>query len=66
MEHLDVRTVTLGLSLRDCASENDRANKRTSSRKIHRLPTTGEKVDDRVTSWNSRCEQAPPHHARFR
>ena len=24
MEHLDVRTVTLGLSLRDCASDGDR------------------------------------------
>jgi uncharacterized protein len=35
MEHLDVRTVTLGLSLRDCASESIAAAAERASTKIH-------------------------------
>ncbi|HEY0430204.1 MAG TPA: DUF711 family protein, partial [Pyrinomonadaceae bacterium] len=37
MEHLDVRTVTLGLSLRDCASETVERTAERSVAKIHRF-----------------------------
>ena len=37
MEHLDVRTVTLGLSLRDCASESNEATAECISDKIRRV-----------------------------
>ena len=36
MEHLDVRTVTLGLSLRDCASDSIERTAQRVSEKIHR------------------------------
>jgi len=36
MEHLDVRTVTLGLSLRDCASETIARTAERAVEKIHR------------------------------
>ena len=37
MEHLDVRTVTLGLSLRDCASESIGRTAERAVEKIHRF-----------------------------
>lgn len=37
MEHLDVRTVTLGLSLRDCASESIERTSERAVEKIHRF-----------------------------
>jgi uncharacterized protein (UPF0210 family) len=37
MEHLDVRTVTLGLSLRDCISETIERTSQRVSEKIHRF-----------------------------
>src|SRR6266511_3407998 len=37
MEHLDVRTVTLGLSLRDCASESITRTSERVVEKIHRF-----------------------------
>ena len=37
MEHLDVRTVTLGLSLRDCASESIARTTERAVEKIHRF-----------------------------
>ncbi|HKZ80203.1 MAG TPA: PFL family protein [Pyrinomonadaceae bacterium] len=37
MEHLDVRTVTLGLSLRDCASESIERTAERASEKIRRV-----------------------------
>ncbi len=37
MEHLDVRTVTLGLSLRDCASESIARTTERAIEKIHRF-----------------------------
>jgi uncharacterized protein (UPF0210 family) len=37
MEHLDVRTVTLGLSLRDCASESMERTTERAVEKIHRF-----------------------------
>src|SRR6266513_3885716 len=37
MEHLDVRTVTLGLSLRDCASESIARTAERAVEKIHRF-----------------------------
>ncbi|HEV2884082.1 MAG TPA: DUF711 family protein, partial [Pyrinomonadaceae bacterium] len=37
MEHLDVRTVTLGLSLRDCVSESIERTSERVSEKIHRV-----------------------------
>ena len=37
MEHLDVRTVTLGLSLRDCASESIARTAERASEKIRRV-----------------------------
>jgi uncharacterized protein (UPF0210 family) len=37
MEHLDVRTVTLGLSLRDCASESIERTAERVTAKIHRF-----------------------------
>src|SRR5688500_13122856 len=37
MEHLDVRTVTLGLSLRDCASESIERTAARVTEKIHRF-----------------------------
>lgn len=37
MEHLDVRTVTLGLSLRDCASESNEATAQRIGDKIRRV-----------------------------
>ena len=37
MEHLDVRTVTLGLSLRDCASESNEATAERIGDKIRRV-----------------------------
>ena len=37
MEHLDVRTVTLGLSLRDCASESLEQTARLAGEKIRRV-----------------------------
>src|SRR4029434_3365233 len=37
MEHLDVRTVTLGLSLRDCASETVERTAERAVAKIHRF-----------------------------
>jgi uncharacterized protein (UPF0210 family) len=37
MEHLDVRTVTLGLSLRDCASESLARTAERAVEKIHRF-----------------------------
>src|SRR5690242_1166435 len=37
MEHLDVRTVTLGLSLRDCASDSISVAASRAKEKIHRV-----------------------------
>ena len=37
MEHLDVRTVTLGLSLRDCVTETIERTSERVSEKIHRF-----------------------------
>ena len=37
MEHLDVRTVTLGLSLRDCASESIERTAERAGEKIRRV-----------------------------
>ncbi len=37
MEHLDVRTVTMGLSLRDCASESIARTAQRAVEKIHRF-----------------------------
>ena len=37
MEHLDVRTVTLGLSLRDCAAESIARTTERAVEKIHRF-----------------------------
>src|SRR5258705_8297499 len=37
MEHLDVRTVTLGLSLRDCAAETIARTAERAGEKIHRF-----------------------------
>ena len=37
MEHLDVRTVTLGLSLRDCASDTIASTAERAAEKIHRF-----------------------------
>src|SRR6266480_8049150 len=37
MEHLDVRTVTMGLSLRDCASESIARTAERTVEKIHRF-----------------------------
>ena len=37
MEHLDVRTVTLGLSLRDCVSDSIEATAERVSEKIRRV-----------------------------
>jgi uncharacterized protein (UPF0210 family) len=41
MEHLDVRTVTLGISLRDCASESI---ERTAERVREKIERTGERL----------------------
>ena len=37
MEHLDVRTITLGLSLRDCASESIERTAERASKKIRQV-----------------------------
>src|SRR5687767_1083385 len=37
MEHLDIRTVTLGLSLRDCAAESIERTAERVTAKIHRF-----------------------------
>jgi len=52
MEHLDVRTVTLGLSLRDCASESIEAAAERARRKIHafasRLVQTVDEIGNEI------------------
>src|SRR5918996_1258219 len=52
MEHLDVRTVTLGLSLRDCASESIERTAEMASQKIRRvagrLVETVDQVGDEI------------------
>lgn len=52
MEHLDVRTVTLGLSLRDCASESIERTAERASNKIRRfaerLVQTVDEIGDEV------------------
>ncbi|HLL75806.1 MAG TPA: PFL family protein [Pyrinomonadaceae bacterium] len=58
MEHLDVRTVTLGLSLRDCASETiertaERAREkieRTAGRLVETVDAVGEEMGIRVAN----------------
>jgi uncharacterized protein (UPF0210 family) len=45
MEHLDVRTVTLGISLRDCASETI---ERTAERVREKIERTGERLVETV------------------
>ncbi|MFL6228697.1 MAG: PFL family protein [Pyrinomonadaceae bacterium] len=45
MEHLDVRTVTLGINLRDCASETI---ERTSERVREKIERTGERLVETV------------------
>ena len=47
MEHLDVRTVTLGLSLRDCASESI---ERTAERVREKIERTGGRLVETVDS----------------
>ena len=48
MEHLDVRTVTLGLSLRDCASETIERTAARVTDKIHRFADRLVETVDRV------------------
>lgn len=52
MEHLDVRTVTLGLSLRDCASESIERTAERASEKIRgvadRLVRTVDEIGDEI------------------
>src|SRR6266542_1682306 len=52
MEHLDVRTVNLGLSLRDCASESIEVAAERASRKIHtfaaRLVDTVDEIGNEI------------------
>src|SRR6266498_4472197 len=52
MEHLDVRTVTLGLSLRDCASESIEVAAERARRKIHtfasRLVQTVDEIGNEI------------------
>src|SRR6266496_3918681 len=52
MEHHDVRTVTLGLSLRDCASESIEAAAERARRKIHafasRLVQTVDEIGNEI------------------
>src|SRR5919107_2698325 len=58
MEHLDVRTVTLGLSLRDCASESiertaERAREkieRTAARLVETVDAIGDEMGIRVAN----------------
>ncbi|MFN2597050.1 MAG: DUF711 family protein, partial [Pyrinomonadaceae bacterium] len=45
MEHLDVRTVTLGISLRDCASDS---LERTAARVREKIERTGERLVETV------------------
>src|SRR5919199_2022353 len=45
MEHLDVRTVTLGISLRDCASDSV---ERTAARVREKIERTGERLVETV------------------
>jgi len=52
MEHLDVRTVTLGLNLRDCASESMTRTAERAIEKIHRfadrLVVTVDEIGDEI------------------
>src|SRR5688572_14078727 len=48
MEHLDVRTVTLGLSLRDCASETIERTATRVTDKIHRYADRLVETVDRI------------------
>jgi uncharacterized protein (UPF0210 family) len=52
MEHLDVRTVTLGLSLRDCGSESIERTSERATAKIHRfadrLVETVDQIGDEI------------------
>ena len=53
MEHLDIRTVTLGLSLRDCVTESDRNYGATGARKDRarprsRLVSTVDEIGDEI------------------
>src|SRR5438874_13835342 len=48
MEHLDVRTVTLGLSLRDCASESIARTAERAVEKIHRFAAGLVKTVDEI------------------
>src|ERR1051326_1865517 len=58
MEHLDIRTVTLGLSLRDCASDSiertaERAREkieRTAARLVQTVDEIGDEVGIRIAN----------------
>ena len=56
-ENLDVRTITLGISLLDCIdSDLDKLNEKIYNKitkKAENLVSTGEQISARV--WNSHC-----------